>query len=64
MRSGKLNKRERATILKAQEILNEWIDYQEERGVDADNDLAVDRACVAVVGMADFMSYYEEGDCE
>jgi len=59
MRNGKLNKREMETIRKACDILNGWIDWQEERGIDSDNDLMTNRACVAVVGMVDFIAEYE-----
>ena len=60
MFNGKLNKREMATILRAQDILNDWIDYQEERGIDSDNDALTCSACNAVVGLVDFISGYDE----
>ena len=59
MRGGKLSKREMELIMRAQDVMNAWIDYQEERGIDSDNDYKVNRACVAVVSMSDFISEYE-----
>lgn len=61
MRKGKLNKREMETIRKAYDILNAWIDYQEDMGIDSDNDCATNGACIAVVGMVEFIEEYERG---
>lgn len=60
MRNGKLNKTEKATIERAKDVLNAWIDFQEGRGIDPDSDLAVNRACTAVVSIIDFMEYYDD----
>lgn len=60
MFNGKLNKREMATILRAKDILNDWIDYQEECGIDSDNDALTCSACNAVVGLVDFIGEYDE----
>lgn len=61
MFKGKLNKREMATILRAQDILNDWIDYQEDQGITSDNDTMTCSACNAVVGLVDFIGEYDEG---
>lgn len=60
MRNGKLNKQELNTISRAMDILNVWIDFQEGCGIDSDNDIATNRACVAVVGMVDFLEEYDK----
>lgn len=59
-RTGKLSNRDLAQIERTQEILNEWIDMQESRGVTSDDDLSVNIACSVSGLIADFIYEYGE----
>ena len=60
MRQGRLSKREVSQLRRAEDTLNAWIDYQEDRGINSDNDYEVNRACLAVVALVDFLESYGE----
>ncbi len=57
-RTGRLSQRDVERIQGVRDLLNQWIDAQEERGLSADEDYALSTACTAVVAMNDFVSEY------
>ena len=61
-RTGKLSKRDVESFERVCRKVNDWIDFQESKGIDADNDATVNSACIAACGLNDFLYYLYKTD--